>query len=156
MTRPHASQGVRAAALALLARRDFATAELRERLERRGFERALIEAAVAELIEEHALDDQRFAQSYVAYRAGRGEGPLRIAAELRVRGLAAELIEAALQGGPDWHALARDVRRRRFGLQDPTSWGEKSRQARFLQYRGFSSDHIRAALGADLNPEDGS
>jgi regulatory protein len=35
----------------------------------------------------------------------------------------------------------------------PESWPEKARQARFLQYRGFSSDHIRAALGADFDSD---
>jgi regulatory protein len=78
---------------------------------------------------------------------------LRIAADLRRRGLAAELIDAALESGPDWKALARKVCRARFGLEPPTSWAQRARQARFLQYRGFSSDHIRAATGAD--PETG-
>jgi regulatory protein len=145
---------VRAAALAMLSRRDFASAELRERLERRGFERSLVEAAVAELIEEHALDDARFAHHYVAYHAERGHGPLRLAADLRGRGVASALIEAALEAGPDWPELASQVRRRRFGPAIPDSWAGKSRQARFLQYRGFSSDHIRRALGPQFNPDD--
>ena len=74
---------------------------------------------------------------------------MRIAAELRQRGIAPELIEAALASGPDWRALARKVCRAKFGLQPPGSWAERARQARFLQYRGFSSDHIRAATGAE-------
>jgi regulatory protein len=41
------------------------------------------------------------------------------------------------------------VRVRRFGKTPPASWKERTRQARFLQYRGFSADHIRAATGAD-------
>ena len=55
------------------------------------------------------------------------------------------LAEAALADGPDWAALARQVRQGRFGARPPADWREKARQARFLQYRGFSSDHIRAA-----------
>ena len=51
---------------------------------------------------------------------------------------------------PDWSAIAREVRRRRFGPKAPADWAEKGRQARFLQYRGFSNDHIRSALGPDL------
>jgi regulatory protein len=79
---------------------------------------------------------------------------VRIAADLRRHGLAGELIEAALASGPDWHELARIARIARFGPKPPGSWAEKARQARFLQYRGFSSDHIRAATGAD--PDTGS
>ncbi|HTW39183.1 MAG TPA: regulatory protein RecX [Steroidobacteraceae bacterium] len=150
------SRGVRAAALALLARRDFATAELREKLEQRGFERSEVAAAIAELLAEHSLDDARFAQAFVMYHAQRGQGPVRIAADLKARGLTGALIEAALADGPDWNALAREVRRRRFGPQDPAASVQKRRQARFLQYRGFSSDHIRRALGPEFDPDDPS
>jgi regulatory protein len=113
----------------------------------------VVTAVVAQLIEERALDDVRYADNYVAYQAGRGHGPLRIAAELRALGLPDALIDTALGGGPDWRALAREVRTRKFGTEPPEEWSEKSRQARFLQYRGFSSDHIRAATGADLDPD---
>ncbi len=60
------------------------------------------------------------------------------------------LIDAALGSVADWAGLAREVRRRRFGAAAPKVWREKGRQARFLQYRGFSNDHIRTALGPDF------
>ncbi|MGH8132104.1 MAG: regulatory protein RecX [Steroidobacteraceae bacterium] len=138
----------RAAAIALLARRDFASGELRERLASRGFGAPALAAAVAALTAQGLVNDERYAHNYVAYHAGRGQGPIRIGADLRARGLSQGLIDTALEGGPDWPALARDTRARRFGRQSPGSWREKARQARFLQYRGFSSDHIRAATGA--------
>jgi regulatory protein len=150
---PGGAQATRVAAIALLARRDFASRELSERLIKGGFEEAMAASVVTELLGEGVLDDGRYAQNYVTYHAGRGQGPVRIAAELRRRGLAAELIEAALATGPDWRALARKVCRAKFGSRPPSSWAERARQARFLQYRGFSSDHIRAATGAE--PETG-
>ena len=134
--------------MALLARRDFPSGALREQLTAKGFAASDSEAMVAELQREGVINDERYAQNYVAYHAGRGRGPLRIAAELRRHGLPATLIDAALSSGPDWAALARRVRATRFG-RPPASWAETARQARFLQYRGFSSDHIRAATGAD-------
>jgi regulatory protein len=139
----------RAAAVALLARRDFPSGELRERLGRRGFEPEATAAALAALTTEGVLNDERYAHNYVAYHAGRGQGPIRIAAELRAHGLTQALIGAALANGPDWRAQAAAARVRRFGKPPPASWLEKARQARFLQYRGFSADHIRAATGAD-------
>lgn len=139
--------------MALLARRDFASGELRERLAARGFSARAAAAAVAELIARGVVNDERYAQNYVSYHAGRGQGPIRIAADLRSQGLAPALIDAALDSGPDWRALARATRRRRFGERAPESWREKARQARFLQYRGFSADHIRAATGADSDPD---
>jgi regulatory protein len=142
-------QAARLAAVTLLSRRDYAVRELSERLVQRGFEEAAAARVVVELLREGALDDGRYAQNYVTYHAGRGHGPLRIAAELRRSGLAADLIDAALAAGPDWSALARKVCRAKFGLQPPDSWTERARRARFLQYRGFSSDHIRAATGVE-------
>jgi regulatory protein len=137
--------------MTLLARRDFACRELSNRLIQRGFEEAAAADAVAELLSDGVIDDGRYAQNYVAYHADRGHGPVRIAGELRRRGVAAELIEAALGAGPDWNALARKVCRAKFGPQPPASWAQRARQARFLEYRGFSSDHIRAATDAELD-----
>jgi regulatory protein len=144
---------VREAAIALLARRDFASGELREKLRSRGYDPAIAAAVVADLTEERVLDDARYAENYVAYHAGRGHGPLRIGADLRSFGLRSELIDAALAAGQDWRALARAIRARKFGDQPPEDWTEKVRQARFLQYRGFSADHIRAVTGAELDPD---
>jgi len=146
------AEAARAAAVALLARQDFASGELRMRLEQQGFRAQAVTEALAGLLQGRLLDDGRYAENYVSYHAARGQGPLRIATDLRAVGVAENLIEAAL-GGPDWRALASQVRSRKFGPAAPSSWPDKARQARFLQYRGFSSDHIRLALGGDLDPD---
>ena len=142
---------VRGAAIRLLARRDFASGELRERLQKQGFEAAAVRVAVAGLVDDRLLDDGRYIGNYVTSRADRGEGPVRIGVELKALELPEDLIEAALAAITDWSARARALRARRFGPDPPRDWAEKARQARFLQYRGFSSDHIRLALGADLD-----
>jgi regulatory protein len=147
------SQAIRAAALALLARRDWLTGELSAKLQAAGGDPEATAAVIAELVQERLLNDARYAERYVGSRAERGQGPLRIAADLASLGAPRELIEAAMASGPDWRAVAGRVRRRKFGAAPPHSWTEKARQARFLQYRGFSSDHIRAATGADLEPD---
>jgi regulatory protein len=148
------ARAVRNAAVALLARRDFATVALCRRLESSGYDSALVGAAVAALARERLVDDARFGENYVTFHANRGQGPVRIGADLKAVGLPAELIDTALAAGPDGRARAQEVRSRRFGPELPRSWPEKSRQARFLQYRGFSADHIRAALGTDFNLDD--
>ena len=142
---------VRAAAIALLARRDFASGELLRKLTHRGYSEEPVAQTIEELVAEGVLNDARYAEHYVSYHADRGEGPLRIEAELREMGVPAELIQAALDAGPDWKIRARDVRMRRFGSEVPETWPQKAKQGRFLQYRGFSSDHIRAALGPDFD-----
>jgi regulatory protein len=75
--------------------------------------------------------------------------------ELRERGVAETDIEEALAtAGEDWAAVAREARRKRFGAAGPADFRERARQGRFLQYRGFSSEQIRAALGPgdDIEP----
>ena len=143
----------REAAIALLARRDFASGELREKLRSRGYDPEVAAGVVTELTEERLLDDARYAENYVAYHAGRGLGPMRIGADLLSFGLPSELVEAALAAGHDWRLLAREILARKFGAEPPADGSEKIRQARFLQYRGFSSDHIRAATGADFDSD---
>ena len=145
------STTARQAAVSLLARRDYASGELLAKLEQRGYDSPTAAAAIAELTEERAVNDARYAENYVSYHASRGHGPLRITADLKALGMPGEVIEAALATGPDWRALAREVRVRKFGAQEPPDWSEKARQARFLQYRGFSSDHIHSALDADFD-----
>jgi regulatory protein len=147
------AQSVRAAAIALLARRDVASAKLGELLERRGCDTAIVPQVIAELADEGLVNDARFAENRVAYQAARGQGPLRIGAQLRALGLSAVVIEEALRAGPDWHVLARETRQRKFGRAVPDRWALRARQARFLQYRGFSADHIRSALGPDFDPD---
>jgi regulatory protein len=138
----------------LLARRDHACGELAARLRERGFDAAVIETLVAELRDRRLLDDERYAGHFVAYHRARGQGPMRIRRELDQLGVDSTLIEAALESAGDWRALARSVRTRRFGSKLPASWPDKARQARFLQYRGFSSDHIRSALGSDFEADE--
>jgi regulatory protein len=144
---------VRGAAVEMLARRDFASGELREKLSSQGYDADLAAETVAELAAGGIINDVRFAENFVSYHANRGQGPVRIAADLKALGLPDGTIDVALQAGPDWRALAREARIRKFGLAGPESWAEKAKQARFLQYRGFSSDHIRAAIGPDFDPD---
>ena len=148
---PENLTAARVVAIGMLARRDYASGELRARLERKGFGASTVEATIAELVEERALDDARYVGNFVSYSAARGQGPVRIAAELKALNLPGELIDTALAAGPDWRTLAAQARNRKFGPEPPADWPGKARQARFLQYRGFSSDHIRLALGADFD-----
>ena len=139
---------VRLAAITLLARRDFGAGELCRKLLERGFAEETCRSVLADLAASGLLNETRYVETYVSAHAGRGQGPVRIGADLRRNGVPDALIEQGL-AGPDWVELARKVRRAKFGARPPQDWAEKARQARFLQYRGFSADHIRAATGAD-------
>jgi regulatory protein len=102
---------------------------------------------VTELQQERLLDDARYAESLVRMLTNRGQGPQRVRHALSEAGITGDSAAAALDTAPDWSLLAADVRRRKFGARIPKDWPGKARQMRFLQYRGFSKDHIASALG---------
>jgi regulatory protein len=130
-----------------VARREHSTAEATATLLRKGYEAAVVAATVAELQQERLLDDVRYAESLVRMLTGRGQGPQRVRHALTEAGIPPDSAAAALDTAPDWKLLAADVRSRKFGARVPKDWPGRARQMRFLQYRGFSKDHIASALG---------
>lgn len=133
-----------------LSRREHSQAELREKLAAREFEPEIIASTVAKLAADGLVSDERFAEAFVAARMRKGQGPVRIRAELKKRGVGAELVQLHVyDAGHDWFALARDVRRKKFGNAIPAEFKEKAKQMRFLEYRGFFSEQIQAAVGED-------
>ncbi len=141
---------VRRAAMNLLARREYGRAELSGRLAGKGMPEYLVAEVLDELTAEGLQSDVRFAEAFVQARVGRGQGPVRIRMELERRGVSGDTLENALEESEtDWPKLAGAVRRKRFGGEQPGDFRERARQMRFLQYRGFTADHIRGALGDD-------
>jgi regulatory protein len=147
-------EAARTAALAMLGRREYASGELTTALTRKGYAAAVAAEVVAQMGEERLVDDSRYADSLVRMLTGRGQGPARIRQELREAGISEERISTVLDSGPDWSVLAGEVRQRKFGAAAPLDWPERARQMRFLQYRGFSKDHIASALGSSGSADD--
>jgi len=134
-------------AIGLLARREHAQSEVRRKLRNRGYDTELTNTVVDELTRQRLLSDDRFAESFIRSRADRGQGPVRLRAELRQLQLPAEMIDKHLAAAQvDWAASASAVRERRFGIRPPVGMAERAKQVRFLQYRGFTTDQIRASL----------
>jgi regulatory protein len=144
-------------AVSLLARRDYSTHELKKKLEERGYDEHAREVVVDDLESMGKISDERYGQNVVAYRARRGHGPARIRSQLQKSGLSRSEIDEVVKGeeAPDFLALARAARVRKFGPEIPKDRKERARQARFLQYRGFSNDHIRAVLDGDPELDSG-
>ena len=138
---------VRLAAMNLLARREHSLKELHQKLRRRFADDDLVSGELARLVEEGLQSDQRFAESFARQRAGRGYGPLRVRQEMRGKGLSDSLIATALQQAElDWFTLAESVFRKKFGEPSPVELKERARRARFMQYRGFDSEHFQHLL----------
>jgi len=139
------------AALDALARRDYASEDLRRKLLEKGYDAVVVVPLLDALRAEKLLDDRRYAENFVAYHAARGQGPLRVRADLRRHGLEGPLVEECLDAFPEWIVHLREARQKKFGAKLPSTYADKQRQVRFLGYRGFTSAQIRTALGFDVD-----
>lgn len=146
-------------ALRLLTGQDHTALALQRKLKVRKFSSADVQAAVEQLIREGFLDDQRYAERFVA--AARENGRFtgyRLRQELQQRGVATELADELLQAPPDEkdefeHACA--LVSRRYSGFDPLVADERERRriAGFLQRRGYRSDVIRCLLSKGHKPD---
>ncbi len=133
----------------LLARREYAVAELAQRLRSRGHDETLVAAVVDELQDEGLLSEERFVESFVRSRVERGAGPMKIEAELRQRGVDTSRAEPHM-AAVDWREQACEVYQQRFGnAEPPADRREWSRRARFLQGRGFTAEQVRRVMDVD-------
>ena len=139
------SESLKARALRLLSLREHSRAELTRKLAAHGSDDE-VAAVLDRLAEVDLQSDHRFAESYIRSRQAR-YGSRRMAQDLKQRGVADEVIAAALDEGRDSDDLtrARAVWAKKFGVP-PADAREWARQARFLQGRGFGADVIHTIL----------
>ncbi len=133
---------VRNSALGSLTRREHSRTELRRKLTKRCEEPEIVEETLNWLTDLGYLDDQRFTEMFIRNSIGNGRGPVRIAHELRQKGIDGASIEQALEASEtDWTELASEVLKRKFP-SPPQDLKEKAKQVRYLQYRGFQPDQV--------------
>jgi regulatory protein len=131
----------------MLARREHSAFEIRRKLKQRDIDDAEIEQAVERLQQEGMLSDQRYAESYIHMRKGKGYGPLRIALELRERGVAESDYGPYLyERDIDWRSVLKTAYDKKFGGRSCDDYREKAKRIRFLQSRGFALDEIHELL----------
>jgi regulatory protein len=126
-------------ALRALRARDRTAAELDARLERRGIPAAERAEALATLRRVGYVDDARLARARAEALAERGSGNALIRHDLERRGIAAELVAAALAELDTERERAERIVRRR---------GPGAKTARYLASRGFGVDVLEAAVAA--------
>jgi regulatory protein len=141
---PQRSETERAIDLAYkaVARRERTVAELRTALERRRVEPAAIDAAVEELTAAGFLDDARYAVLFAEDKRELAQwGSDRIARELTRRGVAADLIDAALCDRTRQGELgtALTLLEQRFPAP-PADDRERDRAWRLLVRRGYAPE----------------
>lgn len=135
-------------AIRLLASREHSRLQLFRKLIDKGFESEQVDSVLTLLAQQNLQSDERFTEDFIHSRINRGQGPIRIQAELRERGSSDELVNEYLDfSDAIWFERVDEVRRKRFGYALPEEYQARAKQARFLQHRGFTPEQIRRALG---------
>ncbi len=116
----------------------------------KGYDSVVVAPLIEALRAEKLVDDRRYVENFVTYHAARGQGPVRVRLALRRKGLQGELVEECVAAYPDWMLHLREVQLKKFGAEHPSNYPEKQRQAKFLEFRGFTGAQIRSALGFDV------
>ncbi|MBM3781725.1 MAG: recombination regulator RecX [Acidobacteria bacterium] len=140
-------------ALVMLSRREWSTAQLRDRLRHRGCPEEQIDDALARLREQRSLDDARVARAAAHLETSiRRRGPARVRQRLRSMGLADDLIDGAISEAfreVDVNARLDEALTRRLRGQAPATLDDRTRHRliRALVQQGFPLDGVLKRLG---------
>ena len=127
----------------MLARAALTEATLRDRLVSRGYQPETAARAVTRCRELGYVSDERLAFDRARVLRRRGSGSLKIADDLRGRGLAADLVAAAVEASREGESEVAWARRALEHAGDPRG----GRGWRLLASRGFLEDVIMELLG---------
>jgi regulatory protein len=125
-------------ALSLLSRRPRSEHELRQYFRRRGIEDEISAHVLGRLREQGLADDHAFARAWVENRMEfRPRGPFALRAELRKKGVANEVIDAALEGFDEEEAAFKAASKMVRRWKELSAEEFRSRLNAYLSRRGF-------------------
>ena len=137
-------------ALDILSRREHSVLELKQKLKKKYDIEDDIEETISRLKKNHLLDDCRFSESYVVYRKRKGFGPIKISNELKLKGVAENLIFEVLDNEGGWDEAANKAFSKRFKDGPSTDTKILLKQKNFLYNRGFDFKEIESVLSNDM------
>jgi len=137
--------------LKMLARRELSEAQVRQRLARKHHAPDEIDAAVARLVSEHAIDDARVAEAIARTETSiRRRGKLRVRMQIERAGIAKAVARHAVDeifGALDDDALLEaSLNKRLRGRTAIADDRELQRLYRYLVAQGFESDRALRRL----------
>lgn len=107
----------------------------------------MAQSVIAHLLSHDLISDDRFTNAFLYSRQQRCYGPVRIEAELRQRGIADGLISQSMNLDDDvWLQRLGELWQRKYHGLKPSSFPEWAKQAKFLQYRGYTLDQINQII----------
>ena len=128
-------------ALKMLMRREHSKLELSQKLQAKGFDIVDVNSSISKLVQQNYQSDDRFSEGFILMRFNQGKGPVKIASELKMRGI--DTFDLSIF---DWFKLAKEIRQRKFGDASSLDYKEMAKQKRFLQSRGFNLDQINQSF----------
>jgi len=137
--------------LKMLARRELSETQVRQRLARKGHDAEAVDAAIARLREERAIDDARVAEAIARTETSvRRRGKLRVRMQIERAGIAKAIAKQAIDSIfdtiDDVALLETSLRKRLRGRETIADDREFQRLYRYLVGQGFESDRVLAAL----------
>jgi regulatory protein len=142
MTNKQDTALIQHSALNYLSYRDHSKKELCDKLIKK-FPREKIEEVLLKLETAGFINEKRYVENYIFARRQKGYGPYRINLELEKLGISPEIIAEQLEINDN--AWLHDLKRlwqKHFKGHLPKDLKTKSKQMRFLYYRGFSAEQI--------------
>ncbi len=135
----------------LLNLRDQSVGEMRNKLKKKGYERAEIDETIKTLKEKKFLDDERFVENLIRTKLEiMNFGKQRIWQDLKKKFIANDLIDEALSNieKDDEKESAKEAMRRYVKKRgQPKEYKDKQKLIAYLQRRGFSWEVIEKIIG---------
>ena len=122
-------------------RREYSKLELFNKLQLKDYDDDIINSAITKLANQNYQSDDRFSEAFILMRYNQGKGPIKIASELKLRGISTFDLS-----NYDWFKSAKEIREKKFGDSSSIDFKEQAKQKRFLQSRGFGLDQINQAF----------
>ena len=143
MAQPRPERDAYYVAVGLLSRREYSRAELESRLANKGFPDRQIAQAMRQLLENDLQSDPRYIDDFVHSRLLKGSGPLKIAHQLKQRGISEQAFDSYLATQSiDWLAVALTAYQKKYRHEPAITPHERARRMRFMQSKGFPDDII--------------
>ena len=143
---------LRSYAFAVLTRKEYAKAELIDKLCLWAEDRDEVLELVEELSRENYQSDQRVAETMLSSQKRKGKGPNQIKMKLKNKKIDTALIADELKE-TDWVQQAYELKVKKYGLEVSKDPKIKAKQIRFLMYRGFEMDAIMKAISRKPNED---
>lgn len=144
----------------ILAIREHSAKQIRLKLIKKGFSSDAINKAIEWASQENWLSEERFCSSFIRSKAAKGQGRLRIEAELQQQSIDELVIAKCFsEEAIDWLLSCKNVASKKLAslipqhhFEQQTEDGDgfnwqlsnsiKMKLERFLRYRGFTNDEI--------------